>query len=331
MKNIFSRIFVVLFTVLLASCLEDDRAALDPEGTQNIIEFLDPSVPSSPAGSIYPAYSTSFLLVPEATYEITLSYSGPRENDKDIQLQLALDPAAISVFNTHMESGLYGSEALNGTTYELMPEANYSIPTFSVTIPAGKKTAVLPITVYPLEFEFGHNYAIPLKIVSSSHGTLSSNFSTALFALGVRNDYDGVYEIIDGNMFRNGPTGPDPVLGGDYVDGLTMDLVTLSSNSVGIEPLWKDGSGVGGVTGTNLTIDPATNLVTVRSTGNASLKNTPATINQFYPDGLTITDEETGDEIKISEPVFVLNFDWGTAPSDRKISDLMLRFVGPRP
>jgi hypothetical protein len=28
---------------------------------------------------------------------------------------------------------------------------------------------------------------------------------------------------------------------------------------------------------------------------------------------------------------FTLNFDWGAAPSNRIISDLQLRYVGPRP
>lgn len=315
MKNKFLRIYIAIVSVILTSCLDDDKAALDPSGTQNIIEFLDPSVPASPAGAVYPAYSTSFMLAPEAKVNLVLSYSGPNDNSKDIQLTLAVDPIALELYNEQMSKGLDGNEALNGATYDIMPEANYSIETLSITIPKGQTKASLSITVFPEKFDFSKNYAIPLRIVSASSGTISANFSAAMIAVGVRNQFDGVYDITAGDIQRNSATGPDPALSGNYVAGLQLSLVTLSSNSVSIEPVWKDGSGIGGITGTSLTIDPATNSVTVKSSGNATLKNTPATINSYDP----VTKE------------FTLSFDWGSAPSTRVITGLKLKYHGPRP
>jgi hypothetical protein len=315
MKNKFIIINLLILSAVLTSCLDDDKAALDPEGVQNVIEFLDPSVPSSPSGAVYPAYSSSFVLAPEADLEMVINYSGPEDgNSNDIQLQLAVDPVALELYNTQMVDGLYGKDGLNGTTYDLMPEANYAISAMTVTIPKGQRSTTLPIKVFPEQFDFSKNYAIPLRIVSASHGALSAHYSVAIIAVGVRNQYDGVYEIVGGNIQRNSGTGPDPALSGDYVEGLTLELGTLSSNSVSIEPVWKDGSGVGGIAGTALNIDPSTNQVIVTSS-NPSLKNTPATINAYDP----------------ATKEFTLSFAWGAAPSTRVISDLKLRYVSPRP
>jgi hypothetical protein len=316
MKNIFLKAYVLILGVVLASCLEDDKYAVDPEGTQNIIEFIDPSVPASPAGSIYPAYSTSYVLAPEAEYQIIVSYSGANDgNEQAIDLQLAVDPSALYEYNKHMTEGMYGEPGLNGSVYDLMPEENYSIASTSVTIPAGQRKATVSITVFPEKFDFSKNYAIPLKIVSASHGTLSAHYSTAMLAIGVRNIYDGVYEVVGGSITRNSPTGPDPVLGGDYVEDLTQDLVTLASNVLAIEPIWKDGSPVGGVAGTSLTIDEATNEVTVKSSTNPAVKNSLGEENSYDPASKT----------------FTLNFAWGSGASTRVISNLQLRYVSPRP
>jgi len=307
MKNNFFRIYVLLLGALMASCLEDDKQPLDPSSTQNVVEFLDPFVPASPAGAVYPAYSTSFVLAPSAELPLTVSYSGPNDNNQDIVLTLAVDPAALEEYNTQM------NESLHGTTYDLMPEANYDIPNLTVTIPAGQTKATVPVTFFPENFDFSKNYAVPLRIVSTSTGVLSQHFSVALLAVGVRNSYDGIYEVLDGGIIRLVGGVPDNALGGDYVDGLTMDLTTLASNVVGIEPIWKDGSGVGGVVGTTLTINESTNQVTVQSSTNASLKNTPAAPNTYDPATRT----------------FVLNFDW--ASNTRVVYNLTLRYVGPRP
>ena len=93
MKNIFVKISILALVMGLSSCLKDDDYALDPEGVKNVVEFLDPSVPASPAGAIYPAYSTSYTLSPSAVYEIQVSYSGPEDAaPQNINIELGVDP-----------------------------------------------------------------------------------------------------------------------------------------------------------------------------------------------------------------------------------------------
>jgi len=306
MKNKFLSIYVLLIGALMASCLEDDKQPLDPSSTQNVVEFLDPFVPASPAGAVYPAYSTSFVLAPSAELPMTISYSGPNDNDEDINLEIAVDPGALIEYNKQM------NDELHGTVYDMMPEANYSLTTTSVTIPAGETKVTIPVTFFPENFDFSKNYALPIRIVSASRGVLSAHYSVALLAVGVRNSYDGIYDVLDGGIIRLVGGVPDVVLGGDYVDGLTMDLTTLASNVVGIEPIWKDGSGVGGVVGTTLTIN-GDNSVTVKSSTNPGVVNTPAKPNTYDPATRT----------------FVLNFWWSAGT--REVYDLTLRYAGPRP
>ena len=307
--------FLALFAVTLGSCLDDDKAVLDPSNSNNIIEFADMSVPSSPAGSIYPAYSTSFVLAPSVELIQEVSFAGPNGNDRDIQLTIAVDPAALALYNKHMHDGLYGEPGLNGTEFDLMPTENYTIPNLNVTIPKGQTKAQISITVFPEKFDFSKNFAIPLRIVSASSGIISQNFSVAILGIGVRNGYDGVYEVVGGSITRNSASGPDLVLGGPYDAGIEIELATLGSNTLSFAPTWKDGSGVGGINGTQIAINESTNQVTVSSSGNGTLKNTPGELNVYDP----------------ATREFTLNFDWNPGASSRVVQNMKLRYIGPRP
>jgi len=309
MKNNFLKISVAFLAIVLTGCLDDAKYAMDPSGTENIIEFSDASIPSNPAGAIYPVYTNTTEIVPSISFEVPISYSGPNKNNADIQLTLAVDPIALQAYNQQMSDEFSGQG-----TYELMPSNYFTFDDVSVTIPKGQTKVNISFTVYPVNFDLTKNFALPIRIVSSSDGALSAHWSVAIQAVVVKNQYDGVYSITGGSITRNSGSGPDLVLGGNYVDGLTMELATINGNTVGIDPLWKDGSGVGGVTGTRFVIDAATNNVTVSSTGNATLKNTPATINKYDP----------------ATKEFTVSFDWGAAPNTRIVSGLKLKFLKAR-
>jgi hypothetical protein len=307
MKNNITRICLVLFAIVWTSCLDDSKYALDPSTSNNIIEFLDSSVPTNPSGAIYPVYTNTTEIVTEYTVDLPVSFSGPNGNSEDIQLTLAVDPAALAAYNKQME------DDLGGSTYTMMPDSYYSFTDVSVTIPKGQTKASVSVTVFPDQFDLTKNFVVPIRIVSASSGIISAHFSVALVAVVVKNEYDGIYDIIDGFITRNSATGPDPVLGGDYVSGLTMELATINGNTCGFAPQWKDGSAVGGVAGTQVVIN-GTNI-TISASGNASMKNTPATINSYDP----------------ATKTFTMNFDWGTAPNTRIIGDFKLKYKGPRP
>lgn len=229
MKNKIVKTLFVLFSVTLVACLDDEKYALDPEGYQNVIEFLDPSVPVSQVGSVYPVWLTAFTVSPESTLTQKISFSGPQNNDQDIVLELAVDPLALDEYNEQMVNGLNGAAPLGGITYELLPEANYSIPNLTVTIPKGQKEAEISITIFPSQFDLSKTYALPLRIVSASTGILSRHYSVAILATVVKNKYDGIYSVEPPDGFA-GLTHTNPNFSGLYPK--TIELRTVNGNTV---------------------------------------------------------------------------------------------------
>lgn len=185
MKNILIKVLAfILIAPAFTGCLEDDKYALDPSDSKNTLEFGYLNVPVSPFGSVYPVFVVAFGVSEEDGFDVILNYAGANDNDQDIELTLEVDPVAVQLYNEQY-----------GTSYVLLPEANYDMASMTVTIEKGKRTATLPVTVYPDQYDLSVNYLLPLKIASASHGTISSNFGTALFATVVKNRYDGNYTI----------------------------------------------------------------------------------------------------------------------------------------
>lgn len=230
MKNNFVKFTAALLALTLVSCLDDDKYALDPSGTNNVIEFVDPQVPNSPFGAIYPAWVEAYTIAPSATFTRTIRYSGPQDNDKDIVVTVAVDPVALEDYNRHMDEGIDGSDALHGNTFELLPASNYQIDNATITIPAGQKEAQVSVTIFPELFDLTKSYALPLRIVSASSGVLSKHYSVGIFGVGIKNKYDAVYNA---NVQLTGWLAYSiSEAAQDYPDGI--GLVTTGPNSVGI-------------------------------------------------------------------------------------------------
>jgi len=183
MKNILTKIgLFAVAMVTLTSCLDEDPL-FDPDKTENVIEFFDIGLIASP-GSVYPLYVTSFTAAAEVELKILVSYSGAKENTQDINVKFKLDPAALEAYNE-----------LEDTDYVVLPANLYAIDAMEVTIPKGQRQVEKTIKLFTNDFDFSKNYAIPLTITESSHGIISGNFETAIYAVGAKNKYDGVYKV----------------------------------------------------------------------------------------------------------------------------------------
>jgi hypothetical protein len=179
-KHVF--IFIVSL-IGFSSCLKD-KDLLDPEGTQNTIEFLNIDIIASPTTSTYPLYNISYNIVPEADLALTVNYSGAHAAPQDIEVTVGIKADALTIYNTE-----------NATTYTLLPDNMYSLPTTKVTIPKGQKSAVIHVKFKTNLFDLTKKYAFPVSIQSASYGIISGNFSTNVFAVVAKNKYDGVYTL----------------------------------------------------------------------------------------------------------------------------------------
>jgi hypothetical protein len=181
MKKYKSMLYLMAGLVLFNACLDEDPM-YDPDKSENIIEFFDLQAPSSPVDAPHHMFVNSFPISASEEFSVLISYSGAHDNDKDITVKVGIDEQAMRDYN---ES--------EGTSFELMPPAFYSVPTLDVTIPKGQTKAFLTFNVNTSLFDFAKKYALPLRIVSSSSGVISGNFGVAIFNVGAKNQYDGDY------------------------------------------------------------------------------------------------------------------------------------------
>lgn len=312
MKKNFLRICVAFLGVSLVACLDDSKYALDPSGTENVIEFIDPSVPTSAAGSVYPVWTSVTEVGAPVTITQTVSYSGPNSNKSDIELTLGVDPSALDEYNDQQHRTLHGPE------YEMMPDNYYEFTNTSVTIPKGETKAEVSFKVFPDEFDLSRSFALPVRIISSSEGILSAHFSVAIVAVVVKNAYDGIYSIKAGNIQRNSGTGPDPALSGDYVKNLEIPFQTINGVLTAFQPVWKEGSGIAGIDATKVEVlgsaagngAPSGTFAIAITSSNPSMALIPGALNYYDPASRT----------------FVMNFQWGAAPNTRVITGLTLQW-----
>jgi hypothetical protein len=296
-----SKIVLFLLSVSmfsLVSCLKESRMNIDADRSIDIVEFANTESNRAGATSVYPGFYKDLGVLntgESATFNVNVSYSGASEAPEDITVEIGLDTAALSLYNSQ-----------NGTSYVAPPSDVAAVPG-SVVIKKGSRIAQTQITINNTSnFDYNVAYALPLKISSATKGTISSNFGKAIYSFGVRNAYDGHYSM-KGYSLRGG----DPVKTGNFSNPDGLNLVTVGKNIVQFEDLqvWADLTGVG-VGNPVITVN-ADNTLTLSSEG--GIYNAPGYNSRYEPDTKT----------------FYLSFSWGAGPAARLATDT-LTYVEPR-
>ena len=143
----------------------------------------------------------------------------------DIKIKLELDPQIIDDYNT-----------ANGTSLLPMPFTAFSLsdPSLEITIPkATYGEHQMTITITKSALSLTETYGLGFKIVSVSEGVISDLAGKILVMVGVKNKYDGAYEL-KGHHNRSPYNFP-------YIT--TMHLVTSGPSSVNF--FWPDVNGPG--------------------------------------------------------------------------------------
>ncbi len=267
MKKIINRTLALVFaTVALSSCLKDDSTVLDPDKAgSNLIEWQNPAE-IAVHGSTTPLYVLSYPISTTPTpIKLTVAYAGAEDaapNDVTVNIGTA-SQLVIDQYNTEQTK-----------TYEAMPASWYTLSATSVVIPKGKKTASITLNVNTSLIDLAKAFVIPLKL-TSSNGLVSSNFGTALFAVGAKNAYDGLY-----NYKTSANTS---LVAGANKNNIA--LVTTSATTVAIKPgLLATYSNV-----VTYTIDPVTNGVTVTAALGAGAETPPDPRSKWDPAKKTLT------------------------------------------
>ncbi len=275
-KYIPAFIVLAVLSISLVSCLkETSHPPLYGWNTPNVISFQDNGGQTGggtnyAAASTQPfplyqfAYDASTYVNNQAGFDAIVIYGPGGNAPQDISLNVVVDTAALSAFNT-----------ANSTDYEV-PDASVFSFSPSVVIKKGESQAYLHVTLNnSSSFDFSASYALPLTITSSSYGKISPNFGSEINAFIIKNKFDGHYGLrIETTGW--GAYGIADGVSGDYPGG--EDMVTAGSNSVSfytsnglsnLQPALTatlDPTGFGATTPL-FTFDPSTNdLVSVTNT-----------------------------------------------------------------
>lgn len=275
---------------LLAGCLKDTP----------ITDYSDSSIKPVvliPNGN-FPATSEAAIVTFEVSStpsEIKLyarvSWSKPL--GKAIDITFVKDASIINEFNDKWH-----------TNYKELNADGYSIPTLKVTIPADGNEAYIPIKIFTDKVSLTQANMLAFKISDASGETIASNFQKIVFPIGVKNKWDGVYNlkiqqtgwgaygIADGPTSYTYPNSGGKVLG----------LVTAGANSVSFYNYYRNGDNLlpgfdaaGGATAfgattPRITFDPATDkIVSIVNTtpddgrGRVLLLNPAVTDSRYDP------------------------------------------------
>jgi hypothetical protein len=111
-------------------------------------------------------------------------------------ITLELDPGAVATYN-----------AANSTNYTLLPAADYSVTSWTVTVPAGQHTATFNLSINTTLVDPAGQFVLPIKIANAS-GLTIDQYNELLYNVQAKNAYDDNYTAT-GYVFH--PTAPRPI------------------------------------------------------------------------------------------------------------------------
>ena len=264
----------------------------------------------------------------------------PTSGFKLVSLDLATTPQTFGVLDVYRDA--ISESSLNTATRVVITEdpslitaAYVALPASSFTIDPGnpKVGNDYTLTFNPGEFfkqlkltlpnasllDPNKKYALGFKISSvDNNGKASSSQQKVLVQVGLKNRWDGVYSVETGSVQRyTAPGAPEAAggLNGSLAGNPDITLTTVGANTLGISGhQWaQKGGAIGAIDNLQLTVDPATNQVTVFALGNATLANWEGKENKYDPATRT----------------FTLNFRWNPTTNRREYS-VVIKYKGPR-
>ena len=220
------------------------------------------------------------------------------------------DPTVVSDYNT-----------ANGTSYNAVPGGLFALKTSDIDLTPSERKQKVSILINPGNVATGE-WAIGLKIASTSVGEVSQIANKVVIILSVKNKYDGVYHLKGfytrtDNPPYNGPyetdvemitTGPNSVAMywpdfGDYYQPFANNGALTAFSNVAPEAFFNGSDQVTSIN--NITGDPAAGPFMTPYPG----------ANSRYAGGAT--------------PVIYLKYYYNTNPLNRIFADTLI-YTGPR-
>lgn len=196
------RFFVLLLLlVFITGCLKDDDfddgAIQSAHNTGELIKPIEIKLTASDASNFFVLAvdnSENDTIVDLVPINLATANAAP----EDLHITVSLDDALVDVYNTE-----------HGTAYAIPPSSMFTILNPEVIIPKGSHTGYVQVKFKPADF-IGADWALGFKIaaIQETGYAISSNLSTGVTVIAIKNQYDGVYDA-EGYFLH-------PVYFGDY-------------------------------------------------------------------------------------------------------------------
>ncbi|MES1198016.1 MAG: DUF1735 domain-containing protein [Chitinophagaceae bacterium] len=219
MKKIFlaSVLSTALAGLLLTGCLKDkgfdnhQYGINDPDTQAAGVGF-----PLGTGAKAKNSYGLNVSASPQVVSDIVyVNLESGNAAPSDIQVTLQINNAVITSYNS-----------ANSANIQELPTALYTIPSLTLTIPAGQRNVTVPVNVLnTTSLNPNLAYGIGLTIVSATgNTTIASNLKDLLIEFSIKNKYDGKYNL-------KGVHNRAPYL---FPFNLTVHLITTGPNSVAL-------------------------------------------------------------------------------------------------
>jgi hypothetical protein len=308
-----------MFSLIFTACDKANVATPMGDAGQTLVKILGGGTPAAIAKKPIDFVATPFTMV---GVELRRDVVSEAELAKTMVITVKDDTAAVTAAGY-----LKFPPAWHSVTIANGVKAGGEGGTWTVTFNPGEFSKTVYITI-PNATLLNPSalYGLGFTILTSDAGSKLSTQKSAIVEIGAKNPYDGIYSVVSGLVTRYTAPG---VPAGDAISGSLAGnpdvyMITTGAYRCNIPPVSTPGglywanaavnnSMVAGIDGTSATVDPATNLVTMASAGNATLTNWAGKTNNYVP----------------STKTFNLAFRWNPTSNVREY-EIELKFKAPR-
>lgn len=308
MRNKAKNLFLILIVgMTFASCIKNNITPLS-EGIGS--SFV--TITQSPENKIFFSPFTEIKTVPLLSVQRDVASNAELNNTMTVKIEANSD-SVISYNTSH------------NTKYEVLPDSLFTLGAgvtksgnvFTLTLNPGEFQKDFNIALNGAKWDLSRIYALAFRMVDPGGLKVLTGTNRVITLLSIKNAYDGIYTVESGTVTRfTAPGSPaNDALSGSLAGNPNVTLSTVGPNTVELSGLqWAAaGGGIGGINNLQATVNPATNLVSMKALGNATLTNMEGKVNRYDP----------------ATKTFYMSFIWNPTSTTRTY-EIILKYKGAR-